>query len=149
AIHRGDGLRLRFAELGTAGRAAALRLDPIRDREEYASLVTVLEQMRPEDLLDVESGDAELAKRARNLGADRWGVWARGATSSLDALEDDSLRCVVYDLGSLPTRDEQALVAEAVLERLWTLRERRRPVLIVIDEAHNVCPAEPHDPLTA
>ena len=33
--------------------------------------------------------------------------------------------------------------------RLWHGRERREPVLIVIDEAHNVCPAEPEDPLTA
>jgi DNA helicase HerA-like ATPase len=36
-----------------------------------------------------------------------------------------------------------------VLERLWSLRTRREPVLIVIDEAHNVCPADPPDPLTA
>src|SRR6185503_782553 len=32
---------------------------------------------------------------------------------------------------------------------LWRRREERRPVLIVIDEAHNVCPARPEDPLTA
>jgi DNA helicase HerA-like ATPase len=36
-----------------------------------------------------------------------------------------------------------------VLERLWRRRARREPVAIVIDEAHNVCPAEPEDPLTA
>ena len=32
---------------------------------------------------------------------------------------------------------------------MWERRERREPVLIVIDEAHNVCPAEPEDSLTA
>ena len=53
------------------------------------------------------------------------------------------------DLGSLKTREEQALAAEAVLGRLWQLREQREPVLIVIDEAHNVCPARAEDPLTA
>jgi hypothetical protein len=55
----------------------------------------------------------------------------------------------VVDLGSLGTRDEQTLTACAVLERLWRERERREPVAIVINEAQNVCPAEPADPLTA
>ena len=36
-----------------------------------------------------------------------------------------------------------------MLESLWARREERRPVLIVIDEAHNVCPAEPEDRLSA
>src|SRR5256886_11352057 len=31
----------------------------------------------------------------------------------------------------------------------YTTLFRSRPVLIVIDEAHNVCPAEPPDPLVA
>ena len=36
-----------------------------------------------------------------------------------------------------------------MLGELWRRREERRPVLIVVDEAHNVCPARPEDPLTA
>ena len=31
----------------------------------------------------------------------------------------------------------------AVLEQLWARREERRPILIVIDEAHNLCNPEP------
>jgi uncharacterized protein len=91
-----------------------------------------------------------LGLRARNLGADRFELWARDQPgSTLDALHDPAARCVVVDLGALGTRAEQALAAEAVLERLWQRREQREPVLIVIDEAHNVCPARPEDPLTA
>ena len=56
---------------------------------------------------------------------------------------------MVIDLGSLPTREEQSLIAAAVLGDLWRRRQDRRPVLIVIDEAHNVCPAEPADPVVA
>ncbi len=63
-----------------------------------------------------------------------------GAGSVLDAVNDESVRCVVVDLGSLPTREEQSLVATVVLGDLWRHRAERRPVLIVIDEAHNVCP---------
>jgi len=40
-------------------------------------------------------------------------------------------------------------VAAAVLGDLWRRRQERSPVLIVIDEAHNVCPAEPDDRLVA
>ena len=36
-----------------------------------------------------------------------------------------------------------------MLEQLWHRRSRREPILIVIDEAHNVCPARPEDALTA
>ncbi len=61
----------------------------------------------------------------------------------------DASRCTVVDIGSLPTREEQVIAAGAVLERLWRERSRREPVAIVIDEAHNICPAEPGDQLTA
>ena len=34
-----------------------------------------------------------------------------------------------------------------VTVHLWATRESRQPVLIVIDEAHNLCPAEPLTPV--
>ncbi len=91
-----------------------------------------------------------LVVRAQNLGLDRWEVWARAEPGSLIAeLEAGTSRRVIVDLGSLATRAEQELVAEATLATLWRTRERREPVLIVIDEAHNVCPAEPKSTLGA
>jgi DNA helicase HerA-like ATPase len=80
-----------------------------------------------------------------------WGIWPGPDGLSLpdEVVSDAAPRCLVVDLGSLPTREEQALAAGSVLERLWRERSRRDPVAIVIDEAHNVCPAEPDDPLTA
>ena len=44
---------------------------------------------------------------------------------------------------------EKSVVAEAVLATLWRHRADRAPTLIVIDEAHNVCPSDPDDPITA
>lgn len=91
-----------------------------------------------------------LGLRLRNLGVDRFTVWAGAqAGSVLDAVHDQSVRCAVVGLGSLPTREEQSLVAAAVLGDLWQRRQERSPVLIVIDEAHNVCPAEPPSQLVA
>jgi hypothetical protein len=147
-------LRLRLAELSPAAQAALLRLDPIADRDEHAELTALLEEGAPpsvEALLASPRPEAQrLALRARNLGVERFALWAGSQPGSvLDVLHDPQARCVVVDLGSLATREEQALAAEAVLGRLWERREEREPVLIVIDEAHNVCPALPEDPLTA
>ena len=149
----GRRLRLHAADIDPATQAAALRLDPIEDREEYAALAEFLTSGPQLELAALSGSDRpearRLALRLRNLGVDRFGVWAREqAGSVLDAVHDQGVRCVVIDLGSLPTREEQSLVAAAVLGDLWR-RQERRPVLVVIDEAHNVCPAEPPDRLVA
>ena len=101
---------------------------------------------------DVELGASDSIRlRAHNLGVNRWGIWPGPDGASLaEELEDpDGPRCLVVDLGSLETREEQAIVAGHVLERLWRRRAAREPVAIVIDEAHNVCPAEPEGPIAA
>ena len=148
------GLHLAFGELDADEQAAVLRLDPIGDLEEYAALLDVLREQRPlslEDLAGVGGPDARrLVQRAGNLGVDALGLWSRGRPGSLlEQLARDDWRCLVVDLGSLPTRTEASLVAEAVLAGLWRRRTERQPILIVVDEAHNVCPAEPEDALSA
>jgi len=157
AIRRaGDGLALRLLELDSATQGAALRLDPIADREEYAELAALAEGGEPlslEQLEQLERGGGaggHLVGRARNLGLHLWSIWAGAERPSLlPELAREDVRCLVIDLGSLATRAEQALASAAVLGELWRRREMRTPVLIVIDEAHNVCPAAPEDPLTA
>ena len=150
----GRRLRLHAAEIDPVTQAAVLRLDPIADREEYAALADLLASPSPPALAALSGSDRPEARRlglrVRNLGIDRFTVWAPGETGSvLDAVHDQGTRCVVVDLGSLPTREEQSLVAGAVLGDLWRRRQERRPVLVVIDEAHNVCPADPPDRLVA
>jgi uncharacterized protein len=147
-------LRVALRELDTRAQAALLRLDPIADRDEYAELAAALAADPPPTLEDLMASDRpearRLGTRVRNLGVHEHGLWARGEPGTvLDALEDDGPRCLVVDLGSLPTREEQAVTAAAVLGRLWSRRARRLPMLVVIDEAHNVCPGRPEDPLTA
>ncbi|HEV7196162.1 MAG TPA: ATP-binding protein, partial [Pedococcus sp.] len=151
-------LRLMVNDLDPAAQAAVLGLDPLADREEYSALsnlVTSGEAGQPmigglDDLLDAEQPGARgLGLRASNLGVLDWSVWSRGQGRSItEALLDDSIRAMVIDLGSLDTVAEQRLIAEATLSTLWRNRHRRQPVLIVIDEAHNVCPREPADAVT-
>ena len=123
---------MRLRELSREQQAAALRLDPVADREEYAELDALIEDERPETLEDLMSAARPtaraLAMRIRNLGVDRWGVWARDdrRVGAERARRSDGVRCLVLDLGSLDTREEQALVAEAVLGTLWERRARAR-----------------------
>jgi uncharacterized protein len=152
-------LHLQFMDLDPAARAAVLGLDPIRDREEYAALSGILagsEEGRavisgPEALLSSDNPDTRrLGLRAANLGVFDWSIWSRGRGRSLvKELEEPTSRCLVIDLGSLNSINEQRLISETVLSTLWRNRSRRQPCLIVIDEAHNVCPSQPADAVTA
>lgn len=147
-----EPIRFRFRELSPAYHAALMRLDPLEHREEYAELNAYVEDENIQSVEDLKRvGSDALLLRARNLGVDRWDIWPGPAGTSLAAeLEDpNGPRCIVVDLGSLGTREEQALTAGAVLDWLWRGRARRDPIAIVIDEAHNVCPVEPADPITA
>ncbi len=153
----GRPLHLRFAELEAACQAALLQLDPVRDGDEYAALLGVLKRDASgtpligslDDLIGLEEeGAHRLGRRAANLGLDQLDIWEAGQGGSLvEMIADDDWRCLVVDLGSLGDRQSQGVVANAVLSTLWRLRNRRQPVLVVIDEAHNVCPAEPEDGL--
>lgn len=158
----GDRLHVRFRDFDADEQAAVLRLDPIADREEYAALTEAVE--RAPELLGAGGSVKEtidrmwahpdplhsLAVRARNLRVDRWGIWSGTEEGSLeDLVQPGGPRCIVADLGSLPTREEQAVAAESILAALWRRRSAREPILIVIDEAHNVCPGSSADPLTA
>jgi hypothetical protein len=145
-------IRVRMRDLSAAQQAAMLRLDPLAEREEYAELIALIEDERIRGLEDFEQVGADALKlRVRNLGIDRWEIWPGPEGDSLPAELEDARgsRCLVVDLGSLATREEQAVTAGAVLERLWRRRATRDPIAIVIDEAHNVCPAQPDNRLSA
>ncbi len=153
-----DRLHVRFRDFDSAERAAVLRLDPIDDREEYAALVEAIEDADSlmagtvretiDGLLTQPDPLRSIGMRARNLGVGSWQIWSGADPDSLEELvQPDGPRCLVADLGSLATREEQIVAAEAVLAALWRRRAAREPVLIVIDEAHNVCPADPEGPL--
>jgi uncharacterized protein len=141
-------IRVRFRELSPAHQAALLRLDPLADREEYAELIGLLEDEGIRSIADLERTEPGALKlRAHNLGVDDWGIWPGPDDESLAAelADPGGPRCLVVDLGSLRTREEQVVTAGGVLDWLWSRRAERQPVAIVIDEAHNVCPADPAD----
>lgn len=140
-------LRARFLDMPMASKAAVLRLDPVANREEYNQLVHLDAQIvNAVDLGDVlarlnELGDGAshpLAERIENLGLLDWEVWAGDDVAVTDVI-DQRADATVLDLGGFSTPEQQLVVALALLDDLWARREERRPVLLVIDEAHNLC----------
>ena len=146
----GEKLHVRFVDLVPSSKAAVLQMDPIADAEEYNALIHVEREAESFDAADMlpdlrASADlarVRLANRMENLQVLEWELWSRGASSVVDVI-DERPRATVLDLGGFAHRAEPKVAALAVLEHLWTHREERRPLLIVIDEAHNLCSPNP------
>ena len=145
---------MRFTSLSLASKAPVLRLGPLEDRAEYNSLLHfeeqfnvsaergVLAQLRA----SIDPIHHTLADRLDNLGITDWDVWADQKTPATDVISERP-DATVLDLGGFATADEPLVVALAVLDDLWTRREERRPVLLIIDEAHNLCSPDLETPL--
>ncbi|MET0886265.1 MAG: ATP-binding protein, partial [Mycetocola sp.] len=150
----GNSIRVRFVDLPIEAKAAVLRLHPLDDRAEYGELIHLQETVRTLDptkivprLLERDSPSArDLAARVENLGVLDWSLWS-GETEAVTHILDSRPDATVLDLGGFAYPDESLVVAMAVLDDLWAKREQRRPLLIVIDEAHNLCSPDQHSPL--
>ncbi len=148
--HVGDPLHVKYTALTPGSKAAVLQLDPIADAEEYNVLLHDKVKAETFDAREMllalrQSGDAErvrLANRMENLQVLEWDLWSRGTASVVDVI-DERPRATVLDLGGFAHPAEPKVAALAILEHLWAHREERRPVLIVIDEAHNLCSPTP------
>ena len=148
-----DALRIRFLDMSIRSKAAIFRLDPLVDHEGYNFLVRMAPQLRGttlEQLLDVvrsseDPGGVIVAERLENLGLLNWTLWAQDRVAATEILAERPA-ATVLDIGSFATHDEQLAVALAVLEDLWARREERRPILIVVDEAHNLCSPDLESP---
>jgi DNA helicase HerA-like ATPase len=143
-----------FSDLDLDVQATLLRLDPIGDLDEYAALRAVTERLSGVySVVDVaraasqDPSTSSISRRIENLGIDRWSVWRTDGEESVTRIDPIGKRCVVVDTGSLAGPDERAAVSMAVLGNRWRMRRERRPVLLAIDEAHNVLPASTDNPL--
>ena len=148
-------LRVRFTDFSTRSKAAVLRLDPVVDRAEYNALLHLtpeLDGIEADQIVDhlrsLDNPDATaLQQRIENLGLLDWSrTWALKGGSATDVIARRPA-ATVLDLGGYERHEEQLTIALAVLDDLWAHRTERRPVLLVLDEAHNLCPPDPDTPL--
>ena len=150
----GERLNVRFTDLSPAAKAAVLRLDPILDAEEYNVLLHLDGEVHSFDDAKFiaklrgsgEPGKIRLAHRIENLQVLGWDLWSRGGATANDII-DSRPRATVLDLGGFAHPEEPKVAALAVLEHLWATRQSRKPILIVIDEAHNLCSPNPITPV--
>ena len=147
-------LRVRYGRLPLQQKALVLGLDPLVDAEEYDALHGIVDAMpdREYSLRDVRSrldpavdGARRLGLRIDNLGAADWSVWAGPDDAPIMDQLPVGWRGAVIDLGELPHPRERSAIVASILAGLWELRHLREPILLVIDEAHNVCPGSPAD----
>jgi hypothetical protein len=150
-----EPLRMRFATMPRQAQAAVLRLDPLADRGEYNQFLHMMDETGPQEVGEVvrhlqASGDdgRSLAQRVENLGLTDWEVWAGPLQSAFEVVESGA-RLTVLDLSGFRSPYEPHAVSLDLIEALWAQRETRTPTLIVLDEAHNLCPAEPSGPMQA
>ena len=150
-----DALRVRYLDLPVRAKAALLHLDPLENRSEYNELMHLEETLGTIDtatkivprLRERGTPTSEaLAARIENLRLTDWSVWA-GKLEAVTDVINGRPDATVLDLGGFEFPDESLVVALAVLEDLWAHREERRPILIVIDEAHNLCSPDETSPL--
>lgn len=147
-LRAGDGtdpLVIRLPSMSVRSRASLLRLDPLIDRAEYNAMLhfdPTLEVDSPSDLVarlrdTGQPGSEALAERVENLGLLDWNIWALNRTPATEIIAERPA-ATVLDLGSCASPEEQLAVSLSVLNDLWARREERRPVLLVVDEAHNL-----------
>ncbi|WP_394251999.1 ATP-binding protein [Arthrobacter pityocampae] len=149
-----DHVRVRFLDQPLESRAAVLGLDPVLDREEYNVLVHLENEVHVKGRADLigqlrakgSAAGRNLATRIENLGVLEWDLWAWGGGAAEDVI-DERPRATVLDLGGFRFPAEPQVAALSVLDHLWKKREERHPVLIVIDEAHNLCNPDPITPV--
>ncbi|HSK99999.1 MAG TPA: ATP-binding protein [Rubrobacteraceae bacterium] len=159
AEHPSNLLRIRFSDLERHEQGLVLDMDPLRDREEFNAYRRAIEGLSRDryslsQVKEVVVGQfseeaRQLGLRMENLGVADWSLWSGADESSLIDLLAEDWRCLVVDSGTLASPAEQSIVAMALLGHLWRHRHERRPILLVIDEAHNICPQEPSDNLEA
>lgn len=152
-------LRIRFSDLSQEDQATVMMLDPLLDRDEYDVFRRMAHRLsdrpyhvgdiRNAALEDLSSVARQVLLRVSNLGIGDWSVWADEGEQSLTDLLASDWRSVVLDVSRFERPIERSVMALAALRHFWNRRTERKPVLLVIDEAHNVCPKEPGDAIQA
>lgn len=150
-----EPLRMRFMTMARQAQAAVLQLDPLADRAEYNDFLHLMADGGPRSVGDVVRqlrlggpGERALAQRIENLGLLEWDVWAGDLPSAYEVVQAGA-RLTVLDLSGFRTPQEPLAVSLDLVEGLWQARESRTPTLIVLDEAHNLCPGAPSGSLQA
>ena len=143
-------LSLLFSDLRRQEQGDLLGLDPIADAQDYRVFRETIETLGGsytlQRLMDAVSKPGSMEKfnllnRISNREIDKLGLWS--TPSAVDRLKEDDWKFASFDLRDLWPL-ERSLVSSAVLKAVYDgVIKSRKVTFIVIDEAHNLCPAVP------
>lgn len=148
-------LSVRLGRLTIPQQLMVFGLDRLADAEEVDVARRIVNEIGtqeygPEEVRDRVAALDEPAARKLRLRIDNSGmigtdIWTRGDELPITDRVPDDWRALVFDLGKVARPRDRSIIAAAVVTKIWEERRQRRPVLLVIDEAHNVCPQTPAD----
>ena len=151
-------ISIRFSNFDTPTQLLALRLDPVVNSDEVEALLEITGSLpapyEPGDVVAaaIAAGTPaarRLAVRIRALGIAGWPVWQLDPDEPVLGDHLRSGASMVVDTGSLADPAVRSAIAAGVLASVWAQRGERIPTLVVLDEAHHICPAQPVDPIQA
>ncbi|MBA3073382.1 MAG: ATP-binding protein, partial [Anaerolineae bacterium] len=138
-------LQILFSDLEHLDQESILQLDTLKDVLEinrFRHFNEVLENRGKYSFFEVVQQMEHTSKSAKlieNLKILDWDIWCPQNEQSIFDIMNDDWRCLVFDIGTL-THPQNSIITKAILDYFWKKRESKNPVLIVIDEAHNICP---------
>jgi DNA helicase HerA-like ATPase len=107
---------------------------------EQASLLSMPMKLIPKPKVRPDRFDQEMQRHLLEAAPE---ICSYESEDSLNPLENNNNRLVQYNLGGILSFSSRAVVAEAVLKKVWDWAESNRghDTFVVIDEAHNLAPA--------
>ena len=152
-------LKVRFGRLPARQQLTVLGLHPLDDAEEVDVARRIVQEIGTNEysVADLrnraaamdEPAAGRLRLRIDNLALADAPIWAEpDEPPVIDTLPED-WRVAIFDLGSIGRPRDRSIIAATVVSHIWGRRRERQPVLLVIDEAHNVCPQTPMDDVQA
>jgi uncharacterized protein len=149
-----SNLSIRFSDLEKQKQEAILGLKPSEDPNEtalfwltvrnlvkrgcysFADVYKCLERSaRPPSIY-------KLLQRIKNQGILDWEIWCPAEGPSLIDELEGNWSCLIADIGVLDP-PQNVIIAETILDFFWRKRDEFKRILIVMDEAHNICPQSP------
>lgn len=155
-VGRDHPMHIHFGALTLDQQTLVLRLDPLRDREEHGAFLSIIaglgtDQYSLGQIVEAaaarsDGASSQLRHRIENLRLVEGEIWAEPGGPAIGTELPEDFRAIVLDVGSLSQARDRAVMAAGAIAWIWEHRHNRRPILLVVDEAHNVCPAKPMDP---
>jgi hypothetical protein len=143
-------------QLSPWDQASIIDVDPIKDANLFHEYLFEFYQPKihvfkfPLEFVNQAALHSQMGLRFENIGLGGWGIWKNSDEDiCIDKyLESKECKCLIVDFGSIEEQIQKDVVANYIMNFLWTSREKKQKTLLIIDEAQNICPYETSSAIT-